>query len=92
MRKKSEEPENYTQALGELKCAYTKKKWLFYFRKGTAVLIFEDGALWTIYGLDSIWRFYYIRGHLVLHLRAPLHLWPIFITFEGFITFVASTV
>ena len=92
MRKKAKEAENYTQALGELKCAYTNKKWLFYFRKGTAVLIFEDGALWTIYGLDSIWRFYYIRGHLVLHLRASLHLWPIFITFEGFITFVASTV
>ena len=27
-KKKAKEAKNYTQALGELKCAYTKKKWL----------------------------------------------------------------
>ena len=27
-RKKVKEVKNYTQALGELKCAYSKKKWL----------------------------------------------------------------
>ena len=27
-KKKAKEAKNYTQALGELKCTYTKKKWL----------------------------------------------------------------
>ena len=27
-KKKAKEAKNYTQALGELKCVYTKKKWL----------------------------------------------------------------
>ena len=77
-KKKSERSQNYTQALGELKCAYTKKKWLFYFWKSTGVLIFEGGALWTIYDLDSN------------ILTILWHLWPSCITFEGIIAFVAN--
>ena len=37
----------------------------------------ESGALSSIYGLDNIWRFYYICGQFVLHLRALIHLWSI---------------
>ena len=44
----------------------------------------EGGVLSSIYGLDSICRFYYICRQFVLHLSALLHLWSI-------ITFVAST-
>ena len=42
------------------------------------MLIFEGGALWTIYGLDSS------------ILTILLHLWPSCITFEGIIAFVAN--
>ena len=51
----------------------------------------EGGVLSSIYGLDSICRFYYICRQFVLYLSALLHLWSIFIAFVGFITFVAST-
>ena len=42
---------------------------------------FEGGVLSSMYGLDSICRFYYICGQFVLHLSTLLHLWSIFITF-----------
>ena len=91
MRKKAKEAENYTQALGELKCAYTNKKWLFYFRKGTAVLIYLRTALSGLYTVwivfDDFITFvailYYIWGHHCI-------CGQFFITFEGFIKFVVN--
>ena len=50
----------------------------------------EGGALSSIYGLDNIWRFYYICGQFVFHLRALIHLWSICITFEDINTFVVN--
>ena len=44
----------------------------------------KGGAFSSTYGLDNIWRFYYIYGQFVVHLRAISHLWPI-------TTFVVST-
>ena len=44
---------------------------LRFFQKSAAALIYDRG-------------FYYICGQFLLHLRALLHSWSIFIAFEGF--------
>ena len=41
--------------------------------------------------VSNLRAFLYIYGQFRLHLRALLHFWSIRVTFEGVITFVAST-
>ena len=66
--------------------------WFWFSKECTLIFVRLKlrAALFRAYSLDSICRFYYICGQFVLHLRALLHLWSIFIAFKGFTTFVVN--
>ena len=62
-KKKAKEAKNYTQALGELKCAYTKKKWLkFRIEQSSTegILNFRAKGIKYFGPLKTKWKFPYI--------------------------------
>ena len=62
-QKKKQEAKNYTQALGELKCAYAKKKWRKFRIKQSStrgVLNFRAKGIKYFGPLKTKWKFPYI--------------------------------
>ena len=55
------EAKNYTLALGELKCVYTKKKWLMFRTKQSSIILnFRAKGSTYFRPLKTKWKFPYI--------------------------------